>query len=338
MAKVSEAVSGHTTANRILKQPGSDFYRERLTLQGKSFYDCMHAQLIRGDWSGKTAVTIISRLHAVSDCFDAYKAVRNDHPEYFFLGNSCDFSYSKKRGEIRYQILYSKVTIEKITKRLRETIYETVKGTAYMSLIDKEITVYERLARSKKYDHLDDINSHNITGPVLFSTGVCEGYNALLLLCYRRLGISCIKAEGKTAEDDGHCWTIAWINGQPVHCDVTWDRADSGIVWFDYFNLSDRQISKDHKILDRSFYPACKEESLTYYKYRSLFIGSFSGLCKYLKNADIKDSPILLQLDYEEAGTDYLTSVNKAIRIVGGMNSWKIQFNPQTKNVMIMGS
>ena len=338
MAKISEAVKGHMTANKILKPHGSDFYREKLTVQGKSFYDCMHAQLIRGDWSGKTAVTIINRLHAVSDCFDAYKAIRDDHPEYFFLGNTCDFSHSKKKGEIRCQILYSKKEIEIIRQSLRETIYRIVKGTAYMPLIEKEITVYKRIARSIKYDHLDDTNSHNITGPVLFSTGVCEGYNALLLLCYRRIGISCIKAEGKTTKGDSHCWTIAWINGQPVHCDVTWDRANNGTVWFDYFNLSDRQIFKDHIVFDKSAFPACREENLTYYRYHSLCIGSYSDLRKYLKNVDIKNSPILLHLDYEETGNDYLASVNTALRFAGCMNSWTIRLNPLTKNVMIIGS
>ena len=326
------------TENKILKQPGSDFYRERLTLQGKSFYDCMHVQLISGDWSGKTAVTIINRLHAVSDCFAAYKAIRDDHPEFFFLGNSCDFSYTKKQGEIRYQILYSQVTIEKITKRLREAIYEIVKGTAYKPLIDKEITVYERIARSIKYDHLDDINSHNITGPVLFSTGVCEGYNALLLLSYRRLGIPCIKAEGKTAEDDGHCWTIAWINGQPVHCDVTWDRADSDIVWFDYFNLSDRKIFEDHIIFDKNAYPVCNEERLTYYRYHSLCIESYPALCNYLKHVDRNDSPLLLHLDYKVVDNDYIKSVSNALTSAGSIDSWKIQFNPMTKNVLILSS
>ena len=90
--------------------------------------------------------------------------------------------------------------------------------TAYPHL---ELSSSHPIARKLSYNNHSDVRDHNIVGPILMSSGVCEGHNALLLLCFRRIGIPCIKVYGKTKTDGWHCWTIAWINGTPVHCDVT---------------------------------------------------------------------------------------------------------------------
>ncbi len=243
--------------NSVPENYGSGYYREFLTTQGKTFYDVMNAQFIRGDYSGKSSFAVHNPASAASDCFAAYKALRDDHPEYFYLGFQNEFICQGLSATLTYPILYSTENIERIRLQLRKTIYRMVRGTASLPLIEQERTVYKRIAKKIRYSDNNDVRDHNVVGPVLMSTGVCEGHNSLLMLCFRRLGIPCIKVYGKTKTDGWHCWTIAWINGVPVHCDVTWDGEEADFVSFKYFNLSDSQISADHFDFKSSHIPEC---------------------------------------------------------------------------------
>lgn len=207
---------------KIPEKLGSEYYRGFLTQQGQEFYDCINAQFLRGDYSGKTTFSIRNPESSALDCFAAYKALKDDHPEYFYLGFQSEFTCVGRTGALEYPILYAPEIIDRIRQQMRKSIYRIVRGTANLRMIERETLVYERIAKKLAYFNHNDVRDHNIVGPILLSSGVCEGQNALLL-CFRRIGIPCIKVYGRSKTDSRHCWTIAWINGTPVHCDVTWD-------------------------------------------------------------------------------------------------------------------
>ena len=82
---------------KIPEKLGSEYYRGFLTRQSQAFYDRINAQLLRGDCSGKTTFSISNPETSASDCFAAYKAIRDDHPEFFYLGFQSEFT---RRGRI----------------------------------------------------------------------------------------------------------------------------------------------------------------------------------------------------------------------------------------------
>ena len=298
---------------KVPEKQGSEYYRRLLSPQGKAFYDRIYAQLLRGNYSGETSFLINKRETATSDCFAAYKAIRDDHPEFFFLGFQSEFTCCGQMGTLKYPILYSADIIARIQQQMRKSIYRIVRGTAHLQVIDREALVYERIARKLSYNNHSDVRDHNIVGPILMSSGVCEGHNALLLLCFRRIGIPCIKVYGKTKTDGWHCWTIAWINGTPVHCDVTWDSSEDGIMRFDYFNLSDEQISCDHYEFKSAIVPECKSENWNYYRYNGLSVNSFKSLRSRIKSDSLAATlPILIHFNYCPPAGDYLKEVKKA--------------------------
>ena len=260
---------------KLPEKLGAEYYRSFLTRQGQAFYDCINAQLLRHDYSGITTFSMSDPEPSASDCFAAYRAVRDDHPEYFYLGFQSEFTRRGQIGTLKYPILYTTDIIERIRQQMRKSIYRLVRGTAHLQMIDREILVYERISKKLTYINHSDVRDHSIVGPVLLSSGVCEGYNALLLLCFRRIGIPCIKVHGKTKTGGRHCWTIAWINGISVHCDVTWDGVKKGILYFNYLNLSDGQISSDHFDFKDLRVPACTSEELSYYNHRALGVYSY---------------------------------------------------------------
>ena len=313
----------------------SMFYRSFLSHQGKVVYDLINKQLLDKNYSGAVRIPVNSHSTIVSDCTEAYKAVRDDHPEYFYLGYSCTFIQHILFAEIKYQILYSVPIIERVNEQLRNCIYKLVRGTASLSLEEQEILIYERIAGSITYRNNDEFRDHNIVGPVLYSTGVCEGINALLMLCYRRIGIPCIKVSGRTKNDGAHCWSIAWINNVPVHCDISWDCVgNNNTIRFNYFNLSDTQISYDHQYYNNGHLPICASEEINYYMLKRLCISSYSELCYFLEKRMNHCNPIMFQICYK-IGEDYLQDVNKAIKQTHLRGSYKITTHPFRRTVII---
>ncbi len=68
-----------------------------------------------------------------------------------------------------------------------------------------------------------------------------------------------ILGKGRT---ENHCWAMVWLNGEPVHCDVTWEKPGKDVMLYRYFNLTDEQIARDHSgFAGRSTRPcaACRD-------------------------------------------------------------------------------
>lgn len=324
----------------IPKNQGAEYYRGFLTQQGRSIYDRIASQLLREDYTGATQFMAIDPKTAFADCFAAYKAVRNDHPEFFFLGTHVQCGLCGEAGTIEYEMLYPVEMIERIRRQLRKGIYRIVRGTAYLDVVSREKAVYERIARTVVYSNHNDARDHNVVGPILLSSGVCEGQNALLLLCFRRIGIPCIKVTGRITEGSTrHCWTIAWINGTPVHCDVTCDGSDEGsdsVVRFDYFNLSDEQIALDHSDFKGEHIPVCASDRFSYYRYHDLCVHSFQNLCSRLKtDAAAGVSPILIHFSYSPASGDHLEETKRAFSAEGIGGKHMLDFHPTLKNLAV---
>ena len=321
----------------IPDKQGTEYYRQYLSPQGKTFYDEINTQMKGGSYTGIISFPIFHPEQAGADCFAAYKAIRDDHPEYFFLGRQCEFVQKGNTGSLTYPVLYSTESIHRIQIQMRKQVYRLIRGTAYVPEIEKEKIIYERIAKKLSYTDHSDERDHNIVGPVLLSNGVCEGHNALLMMCLRRVEIPCIKVYGKTSEGGWHCWAIAWINGQPAHCDVTWDSPTEGIVGFNYMNLSDDQIGIDHFDFKSGHIPVCRSEELTYHRHFGNYVSSFNDLSRYMKAASgCKKKTLLLHFDYSPLSGNLISEVSKAIALNPYYSNTRIYSHPVSGNITII--
>ena len=106
-----------------------------------------------------------------------------------------------------------------------------------------------------KYDLRSTIpdDSHNVYGVLLKGIGVCDGYATTTQLLLTIAGLDCITIRGVAASSlgsEGHAWNIIKIDGIHYHLDTTWDDPvpdTKGFVRYDYFNLTDDEISEDHR-------------------------------------------------------------------------------------------
>lgn len=223
---------------------GARWYRDQLCPHSQDIYDRIHSQIARKDYSGRSVFPFPSGTPN-EVAFAALRALRKDHPEYYFLSKDREITRhpQTQTATLRYNFYYSPEILARIEPQLQRALRRYTHGTERMSVLEKEATIYERITTTLKYIDTDDESNYNIVGPLLFGGGVCAGITDWLILCLRRSGIPSIRVRGKAGERAGlHAWCVAYIFGEPMHLDPTWDLNEKGCQ-FKYFNLSDRQIA-----------------------------------------------------------------------------------------------
>ena len=301
---------------------GRYFYGDRLPGQARRFYDVLDSRLAGGDSRAEVPLTLEERDRADRDAFAACKALRHDRPEYFFLGRKMTFFYCGGReGRLRMQILYTPAEIETLKTTFRQKMLPLMAGTADKSLVQREELIYSRLARQLRYQNTRSEQEHNLVGPMLASRGVCEGQNALLLYCLRRAGVTCVQVLGK-GRTENHCWAMVWLNGEPVHCDVTWEKPGKGVMLYRYFNLTDEQIARDHSGFAGQNLPACCTETYSYYRLHGHSVCSLAELAGHLRSGAQRGGMAYGQLQPPCTDAQMSRAVNAALRGLPGC--WNI--------------
>ena len=301
---------------------GRYFYGDRLPGQARRFYDVLDSRLAGGDYRAEVPLTLEERDRADRDAFAACKALRHDRPEYFFLGRKMTFVYCGGReGRLRLQILYTPAEIETLKTTFRQKMLPLMAGTADKSLVQREELIYSRLARQLRYQNTRSEQEHNLVGPMLASRGVCEGQNALLLYCLRRAGVTCVQVLGK-GRTENHCWAMVWLNGEPVHCDVTWEKPEKGVMLYRYFNLTDEQIARDHSGFAGQNLPACCTETYSYYRLHGHSVCSLAELAGHLRSGAQRGGMAYGQMQPSCTDAQMSRAVNAALRGLPGC--WNI--------------
>ena len=293
------------------------FYRDQLkSEQARAFYNEMINSISRGNEGGIFPLAFSNRAAASRDAFDALQALRYDRPEFFFLSRSSRTVLRGERLVLMNEVLYTPEQILRIQTHLNRELDRLVAGTAHLPEWEREKRIYERLIRRLTYvDHSEDRvpkdYDHNVVGPLLQGSGVCEGFSCLLMLALRKAGIPCIRVSGH-GKNEAHCWNMAWIEGSPVHLDITWDSVnDRGDVGFFYFNLTDEQITRDHRITTRGL-PQCLDPSKGYHFRKDLVFSSARDASRFFRKAFLKkDVAYSVRFSFEG---DTGASVKKAMR------------------------
>lgn len=129
---------------------------------------------------------------------------------------------------------------------------------------EKERIVHDMLVKRLIYNYYkkDLISSQSASSTLINNRTVCTGYAITFSLLMNALNIQTI-----CVFNQDHAWNKIKIGKRWYNVDVTWDDADDGKVYHDYFNISDARIKKldeDHchskygKYLKRYHIPASK--------------------------------------------------------------------------------
>jgi hypothetical protein len=155
------------------------------------------------------------------------------------------------------------------------------------SELEKELFVHDLCLKKIKYDGSAGINAHTVIGPVLENAAVCEGIAMYAKLAFDYLGMKSLQVSGEAMRHadgvvESHAWNIVDLSGKTFHLDITWDLTISGNTFrYDYFNISDNEIKKSHRIFSNA--PACITEGEDYYTQNALFFDTPDKLSKFLE-------------------------------------------------------
>ena len=281
------------------------FYRDQLkNEQARAFYDAICDRILDGDWSGEYPLRFTDRNTAAQDAFDAARAIRYDRPDFFFVGKAKRALVQRDQIVLSLNVLYKPQDIEIISVLLEHRLDQLTEGTAGLPEWERERMIYDRLVRHLRYrnhstDDMANVHDHNVVCPLYAGSGVCEGFACLLTLALRKAGIPCIRVDG-VAGGGGHCWNMAWIEGSPVHLDLTWDncffRETSAYA---YFNLTDEQISRDHQIETEGL-PRCSDPTKSYHHRMGQAFSSVWDAARFLLQAFLRSrGPHSIRLDFD---------------------------------------
>ena len=129
-----------------------------------------------------------------------------------------------------------------------------------------------------RYDKLKKPYSHEIIGPLGQGVGVCEGIAKAVKVLLDELGVWCVIAICGNNPDKGikyrHTWNIVRVGGVYYHLDATFDNTlgkndQIQDIRYDYFNLDDKSIFRDHEPLIAPA-PHCTDHEHFYYKEKKL--------------------------------------------------------------------
>lgn len=203
--------------------------------------------------------------------------MRLDHPEVFWL-TGYKYKYYKDSPNLIFvpEYLFEKDKIREHQKAMQARIEKLVRPAKKLSDFEKEKYVHDFICDNVRYDKLKKAYSHEIIGPLGQGVGVCEGIAKAVKVLLDALGVWCIIAICGNNPEKGikyrHTWNVVKLDGVYYHLDATFDNTlgrDGSEIRYDYFNLDDQQIFRDHEPLIAPA-PACTDHDHFYYKEKKL--------------------------------------------------------------------
>ena len=217
-----------------------------------------------------------------------YKSILLDNPIFFYtVSYQYTTDFNNKRIILtpiyRYADSVIKQSVETLTAHLRS--FDVVMNK---SDVEKELFVHDFCLANFTYDYTFNEHSFSPLGLLAYKTGVCEGISRFVKIALDYLRVDCMLVSGTARSTENkppelHMWNIVSINGNTYHLDVTFNMSQSTrIKRYDYFNLSDFDIKKDHFITSKA--PKCSISGKDYYFANSLVVFNLKELKKLIKN------------------------------------------------------
>ena len=214
-----------------------------------------------------------------AELYDVFFRLRLDHPEIFWM-TGYKYKYYQDSPNLIFvpEYLFDKNKIREHQRAMSSRVEKLARAAKDLSEWEKEKYIHDFICDNVTYDKLKKAYSHEIIGPLGHGVGVCEGIAKSVKVLCDALGIWCMIAVCGNNPEKGikyrHTWNIVRIGGTYYHLDATFDntlgKSDKvEDIRYDYFNLDDKQIFKDHEPLIAAA-PHCTDHDHFYYKEKKL--------------------------------------------------------------------
>ena len=263
------------------------YYYSVLNQKEKGVYKLIYKGIEKLDAS----IEIPMRFCVGVDLADIVQKILLDNPHIFYVDrNGYKTTTTLFNLSIHFNYLYTATEITELRVKINNVVNAMLKRVKETTDYEKEKSVHDLICNNVAYsfETLDNFKkysavSNTILGVLFFKTAVCEGIALTVKLLLNMLNIKCIVAFGGLA-CNYHAWNIVKIGGENYHLDVTNDlSAAGGFIGYDYFNLSDKEISKTHEIIWK--YPVCNSTDYNYYIRENLVVHTKNDIERIVRNA-----------------------------------------------------
>lgn len=273
------------------------YYYNRLSSAEKTLYSSIYGAIVSLQASvilpGRITMPTLSKL---------ISAMSNDNPHlYYFNQTELKCQTTSTSTTVFLQYFFTASEIQKINKQVETAVNTIISKLSLEKVADeleREKRVHDVFAGKISYDY-DAVTTkdnrhfataHSIVGVFIDKKAVCDGIAKATKILLNAANINCIVVTGKSLleQREGHAWNIVRINNSAYHLDVTWDVANSTtkLTTYDYFNLTDEAIMKDHS--EFTGMPACINTEANYYFANKLCFNSIEAAKKYVTQAATK--------------------------------------------------
>lgn len=277
----------------ISRVEAENYYYNHMEKTWQGAYRAMKTGLM-----AMTPSFLVPRLEG-RDLTEVFFRLRLDCPEIFYaVGFRYRFYPDSPNVELIPEYLFEKGKIKEHQKAMKARVEKLVRPAQGMTEWEKELYIHDFICSNVRYDKLKKPYSHEIIGPLGQGVGVCEGIaKAVKILC-DALGIWCIIAISDANPEKKikyrHAWNVVRIGGKYYHLDATFDNSLShdGLIRYDYFNLEDRQLFRDHEpVLYET--PRCEDGDAFYYRQKKLSFTRQEDIGKRALQAAKKGRPLV---------------------------------------------
>ena len=245
------------------------YYYRQLDREKRGVYDAMLA--------GMEALAPGIRVPRLDgpELSDIYLRLKLDTPLLFYVTG---FQYRWMPGadhvELLPEYLFDKGKIRQHRQAVAARLDRLARPLQGKSDRDKELSIHAFILENVRYDKLKKPYSHEVIGPLTQGVGVCEGIAKTVKALCDAVQLPCIVALSEAAPERGvkyrHTWNVITVDGQRYHLDATFDNSlQRGTPRYDYFNLNDKSIFRDHEPLIAPA-PKCEDGEHFYYKEKKL--------------------------------------------------------------------
>lgn len=237
-------------AEKNKKIPYSRYYRHLLNTSEQKVYDAISDGISDKKHEIEVPLTPSIELEKI------WHAVNLDNPQFY----NVDFSKLMIQSGLLRCVLFVDYywegdALTETDERIKKAVKPVAAEAQGKSQEEIALYLHDRLVRRCSYDTLPEKpqNAHNIVGPLLDNTCVCEGYAKAYKYLADLLRLRCAVVCGDGLHPDGssgrHAWNLIKIGDNSFHIDVTFDHLIGGrYCSHAYYNLSTKEITYDHRI------------------------------------------------------------------------------------------
>lgn len=285
------------------------YYYKSLNAKEKQAYKEIHS----GIQNYLGSICLVNEGYTEDQIQRIFTAITLDNPHLFYLDQQ---RIMTKISPVNIEVIpfyyYDKLTSDKYAKTVQKAVNKIMRQAHVEGKSDfiKVKILHDILANNVSYDFdalntknkQSEIFAHNILGVFFTKKAVCEGIAKAFKILLNVADIKCIVVNGNAAlhgEYEPHAWNIVNIEGQAYHIDSTWDVCNSkdGQINYDYFNLTDEDIIKDHS--DYSGVPRCSMSHFNYFEMTGSRIERKNELEIYIRRNVINvPCDLYIKLDY----------------------------------------